>query len=56
LLAGKIYAFIANVENICALLGSLIFNSLYPIMRVHQRGFIFQLAAMLYIIPFIIMW
>jgi hypothetical protein len=53
---GKMYAFVATVENICTLLGSLVFNSLYPAMREYQRGFIFQFAAMLHIIPFVIMW
>lgn len=53
---GKMYASVATVENISTLLGSLVFNSLYPVMRTFQRGFIFQFAAMLHIIPFIIMW
>jgi hypothetical protein len=56
LVTGKMYAFVATVENICTLLGSLVFISLYPIMREYQRGFIFQFAAMLHVIPFIIMW
>lgn len=55
-ITGKMYAFVATVENICILLGSLVFNSLYPVMREYQRGFIFHFAAMLHIIPFIIMW
>jgi PCFT/HCP family folate transporter-like MFS transporter 1/3 len=55
-LTGKMYASVATVENICTLLGSLVFNSLYPVMRMFQRGLIFQFAAVLHIIPFIIMW
>jgi PCFT/HCP family folate transporter-like MFS transporter 1/3 len=55
-LTGKMYASVATVENICTLLGSLVFNSLYPVMRIFQRGLIFQFAAVLHIIPFIIMW
>ncbi|XP_069682462.1 proton-coupled folate transporter-like [Periplaneta americana] len=53
---GKMYAFVASVENICTLLGSVIFNSLYPIMRDYERGLIFYFAATLQIIPLIIMW
>ncbi|XP_021919183.1 proton-coupled folate transporter-like isoform X2 [Zootermopsis nevadensis] len=53
---GKMYAFVACVENICTLLGSLVFNSLYPITRTFQKGLIFHFAAVLHIVPFIIMW
>ncbi|PSN50400.1 hypothetical protein C0J52_17048 [Blattella germanica] len=54
-ISGKMYAFVASVENVCMLLGSAVFNSLYPIMRTLERGLIFQFAAVLQIIPLIIM-
>lgn len=54
-LIGKLFAFVASIENICTLLGSIVFNILYPLTRSIFRGFTFELAAILLIIPLIIM-
>jgi len=52
---GKLFAVVASIENICTLLGSVIFNSLYPLTRSIFRGMILEVAAGTLILPFIIM-
>ncbi|XP_046438910.1 proton-coupled folate transporter-like [Daphnia pulex] len=52
---GKLFAFVASIENICTLLGSIVFNILYPLTRSIFRGFTFELAAIMLIIPLVIM-
>ena len=52
---GQLFAFVASVENVCVLLGSVIFNSLYPITRLIFRGLIFELCAVLLCCPFVIL-
>jgi len=53
---GKMFAFVAIMEDLCTLFASILFNSLYPLTRPIFHGFIFVLAAALLIIPIIIMW
>nr|CAD7201573.1 unnamed protein product [Timema douglasi] len=51
---GKLFALVAITENLCTLLGSVQFNSLYPLMRKIDQGFIFLYAAATQVIPLII--
>nr|CAD7577305.1 unnamed protein product [Timema californicum] len=51
---GKLFALVAITENLCTLLGSVQFNSLYPLMRRIDQGFIFLYAAATQVIPLII--
>ena len=53
--SGKLFAMVASIENICTLLGSIIFNSLYPLTRSVFRGMILEVAAGTLIIPFTLM-
>ncbi|CAL8099102.1 unnamed protein product [Orchesella dallaii] len=52
---GKIFAFVAMMEDLCTLSASLIFNSIYPLTRPIMQGLIFLLAAGALIIPIMLM-
>ncbi|XP_071454037.1 proton-coupled folate transporter-like [Hetaerina americana] len=52
---GKIFSFLAMLQNLCTLLGSIIFNGLYPLTRHIFRGMVFEIGAVILIIPLIIM-
>ncbi|OXA64618.1 Proton-coupled folate transporter [Folsomia candida] len=53
---GKIFAFFAIMEDFTVMTASILFNSLYPLTRPILKGFIFLLAAVLLIVPILIMW
>uniref|UniRef100_A0A3P9MNE4 Proton-coupled folate transporter n=1 Tax=Oryzias latipes TaxID=8090 RepID=A0A3P9MNE4_ORYLA len=48
---GSLFASVACVETLCYLVGSGIFNSLYPATLYFMRGFTFLFAAILLLIP-----
>ncbi|ODM92375.1 Proton-coupled folate transporter [Orchesella cincta] len=52
---GKMFAFVAMMEDLCTLSASLIFNSIYPLTRPIMQGLIFLLAAATLFIPIILM-
>jgi len=52
---GKMFAFVAIMEDLCTLTASILFNSIYPLTRPILKGFIFLLAAGLLVIPLVIM-
>ncbi|KAJ9581733.1 hypothetical protein L9F63_023092, partial [Diploptera punctata] len=54
IVTGKIYAVVACAENLCTLIGSTVFNSLFPVLRTIKRGLIFHFAAVLQVVPLII--
>lgn len=51
---GKAFALFGCIQNICSLLGSLVFNSLYPHTRNFFHGFVFLYAAATMLIPTVI--
>ncbi|XP_076337814.1 uncharacterized protein LOC143239978 [Tachypleus tridentatus] len=51
---GKIFAFMAVMQNVCFLTGPLLFNSLYPVTATFFKGFPFALAALFEFIAVII--
>lgn len=51
---GKLFAFVALLENSCTLLASGVFNSLYPATRHILHGFTFFMAAVLLLIVVLI--
>ncbi|CAG7828121.1 unnamed protein product [Allacma fusca] len=55
---GKMFSFVAIMEDLCTLSASLVFNSVYPITRQVglYRGSIFFMAAGLLVIPLILIW
>jgi len=48
---GKLFAFVASAEQLCFLLGSVIFNGFYPLTRNFMHGFVFVFCSVLLIIP-----
>ncbi|KAM4590329.1 proton-coupled folate transporter [Fundulus diaphanus] len=48
---GALFAFVACVESLCFLVGSSVFNSLYPASLHFMKGFPFLLAAVILFIP-----
>lgn len=48
---GKMFAFVAVMENFCYLMASLVFNSIYPFTRPFFNGFVFVLVAILELFP-----
>ncbi|XP_065577143.1 proton-coupled folate transporter-like isoform X3 [Artemia franciscana] len=51
---GKLFAFVASLENLCTLFGTLMFNSLYPATLSFFSGFVFEFGAGLLAIPLIL--
>lgn len=51
---GKLFACVALLENVCTLIASGVFNSVYPATRLIFRGFTFMMAAGFLILPVII--
>lgn len=51
-IAGKLFGLFAVIDDISALCGALVFNSLYPITRVHLfNGIMFLGSALVLLIP-----
>lgn len=48
---GALFATIACLDNLCFLVGSGLFNSLYPLTLSFMKGFLFLCAALLLFIP-----
>lgn len=48
---GALFAAVACVESLCFLVGSVLFNSLYPATLHFMKGFPFLFAALLQLIP-----
>ncbi|KAF4529197.1 hypothetical protein B566_EDAN011443 [Ephemera danica] len=54
---GKVFSCMSMLENVCLLLGSLIFNSLYPAMReLGHSGYTFYVAALMLVLPAAFFW
>ncbi|KAG8234631.1 hypothetical protein J437_LFUL014207 [Ladona fulva] len=51
---GKVFAFVAMLQNLSTLFGSLTFNGLYPITRSILPGLVFEIGACLLLIPLLI--
>ncbi|KAG0723304.1 Proton-coupled folate transporter [Chionoecetes opilio] len=51
---GKLFAFVALLENSCTLLASGVFNSVYPATRHILHGFTFYMAAVFLLIPILV--
>uniref|UniRef100_A0A3B5B7E4 Proton-coupled folate transporter n=1 Tax=Stegastes partitus TaxID=144197 RepID=A0A3B5B7E4_9TELE len=49
---GALFAFVACVESLCLLVGTGLFNSLFPATLYFMKGFTFLVAAVILLIPF----
>ncbi|KAK3870690.1 hypothetical protein Pcinc_024110 [Petrolisthes cinctipes] len=53
---GKLFACVAVLENVCTLVASSMFNTLYPITRTSVlHGLIFVLAAVILLLPLVVL-